>query len=98
MFLADMLDPVPYRFPPEWGIHSLAESDHGDSIRSLSDYLWTTVGGLQEPRFGDTQQGKDLAKKDAKLGYWLRGLAECLLAIPDAEWESWARKHVPQLG
>ena len=93
MFLAEKCVKMPYRFPPDWGIHTLTGSDHGDRIRSLSDYLWTWVGGLQEVPFGGTQQENMLAKIDAELGYLLHDLAKLLLAIPDADWESWKQRH-----
>ena len=96
MFLAEKCFEMPYRFPPEWGIHTLTESDHGDRNRALSDYLWTMVGGLQDPIFGDSETDREVANMDAKLGQMLHSFANGLLAIPDAEWESWTRTHVFQ--
>ena len=96
MFLTEKCFEMPYRFPPEWGIHTLTESDHGDRNRALSDYLWTMVGGLQDPIFGDSETDREVANMDAKLGQMLHSFAKGLLAIPDAEWESWTRTHVFQ--
>ena len=88
MFLAMKLDVgQPYRFPEEWGQHSMEESVRHAIARALADYLWPMVGGLKDPVFGSSADEQAAAECEASMQAFRRSLVDAVLKYPDEMWQ-----------
>ena len=88
MFLAMKLDVgQPYRFPEEWGQHSMEESVRHATARALADYLWPMVGGLKDPVFGSSADEQAAAECDASMQAFRRSLVDAVLEYPEEIWQ-----------